>query len=89
VFLTHHCPFCILQREYHYVGYLIYATLLGRGTAAAGVWALMPFLPVPSLQGTLPGIQRMLAGTVVTLYAVFSVLVISRVLFSDFILTRY
>jgi hypothetical protein len=86
---THHCPFCILQREYHYVGYLIYATLLGGGTAAAGVWALMPFLPVPSLQGTLPGIQRMLAGTVVTLYAVFSVLVISRVLFSDFILTRY
>ena len=49
---THHCPFCILQREYHYVGYLIYVTLLGGGIAAAGVWALMPFRSVPSLQGT-------------------------------------
>ena len=24
---THHCPFCFLQREYHYVGYLLYVTL--------------------------------------------------------------
>jgi len=28
---THHCPFCILQKEYHYVGYLFY-TLLFLGT---------------------------------------------------------
>jgi len=26
---THHCPFCFLQKEYHYVGYLIYITLFG------------------------------------------------------------
>ncbi|MCD4667924.1 MAG: hypothetical protein K8R44_04970 [Sulfurimonas sp.] len=24
---THKCPFCMLQREYYYVGYIIYATL--------------------------------------------------------------
>lgn len=24
---THHCPFCILQRDYYYVGYLLYMTL--------------------------------------------------------------
>ncbi|WP_320034761.1 hypothetical protein [Halarcobacter sp.] len=24
---THHCPFCMLQKEYHYVGYLLYALL--------------------------------------------------------------
>jgi len=28
---THHCPFCILQKDYHYVGYLFY-TLLFLGT---------------------------------------------------------
>jgi hypothetical protein len=28
---THHCPFCFLQRDYYYVGYLIY-TLLFVGT---------------------------------------------------------
>jgi len=24
---THHCPYCFLQREYYYVGYLLYVTL--------------------------------------------------------------
>ncbi len=24
---THHCPFCILQKEYHYIGYFLYITL--------------------------------------------------------------
>ena len=24
---THHCPFCMLQKEYYYIGYLIYITL--------------------------------------------------------------
>lgn len=24
---THHCPFCFLQKEYHYIGYLIYSLL--------------------------------------------------------------
>ncbi|HIO90910.1 MAG TPA: hypothetical protein EYG69_03975 [Campylobacterales bacterium] len=24
---THHCPFCILQKDYYYVGYLLYTTL--------------------------------------------------------------
>lgn len=24
---THHCPFCMLQKEYHYVGYILYALL--------------------------------------------------------------
>jgi hypothetical protein len=24
---THHCPFCILQSEYFYIGYFLYATL--------------------------------------------------------------
>ena len=26
---THHCPFCFLQQEYYYVGYLIYTLLFG------------------------------------------------------------
>ena len=24
---THHCPFCFLQKDYYYIGYLIYSTL--------------------------------------------------------------
>jgi len=86
---THHCPFCILQREYHYVGYLIYAALLGGGIASAGTWSLMPFRPVPSLQESLPRIQRRLAGTALVLYVAFTALVIGRMVFSDFILAGY
>ncbi|MCR1811611.1 hypothetical protein [Sulfurospirillum sp. hDNRA2] len=34
---THHCPFCLLQKEYFYVGYLLYALLFsGTFYAAAG-----------------------------------------------------
>ncbi len=24
---THHCPFCMLQKEYYYIGYILYFTL--------------------------------------------------------------
>ena len=40
---THHCPFCILQREYGYVGYLLYASLLTGAVSGLGVGALAPF----------------------------------------------
>jgi hypothetical protein len=33
---THHCPFCILQREYGYIGYLLYITLLGGSVLGMG-----------------------------------------------------
>ncbi len=36
---THKCPFCMMQKEYHYAGYLIWATLFGGsfGTMAASI----------------------------------------------------
>jgi hypothetical protein len=84
---THHCPFCILQREYGYVGYLIYLTLMGGGIASAGVWALMPFRTLPSLRENLPCIQRRLTGAGIAFYAALAAIVIFRILYSDFILT--
>ncbi|MFP4331740.1 MAG: hypothetical protein ACLFQJ_00440 [Campylobacterales bacterium] len=33
---THTCPFCMLQGEYGYIGYLFYATLLGGGFFGLG-----------------------------------------------------
>jgi hypothetical protein len=33
---THHCPFCMLQSDYHYIGYILYTTLfLGTFSAIA------------------------------------------------------
>ena len=37
---SHHCPFCMLHREYHYVGFALYLTLLCGGVAGMGVGVL-------------------------------------------------
>ena len=39
---THHCPFCFLQREYYYVGYILYI-LLFIGTFYGAIVGLMKF----------------------------------------------
>jgi hypothetical protein len=83
---THHCPFCILQREYHYAGYLIYAAVLGGGICCSGLWALLPYRSLPSLGEALPGIQRRLAAAALAFYAALGGVVIQRMVFSDFIL---
>lgn len=37
---THHCPFCLLQGEYDYVGYLLYAGLFLGATLGLGIGAV-------------------------------------------------
>ncbi|GAM10075.1 hypothetical protein OR1_02362 [Geobacter sp. OR-1] len=68
---THHCPFCILHREYGYVGYPLYAALLGAGIAGMGAGALMPARQQASMANVVPGIQRKLVATSVALYLLF------------------
>ena len=83
---THHCPFCILQREYGYVGYVLYLTLLGGTIMGAGVGMLNPFRRMKSLYEVVPSIQRRLALSSVILFLMFTMVVTSRIVFSDFIL---
>jgi hypothetical protein len=86
---THHCPFCILQREYGYIGYVLYATLLGGAILGLGVGALMPFRKIQSLSELLPVFQRRLALTSSSLFLVFTAIVTVRILLSDLILEGY
>jgi hypothetical protein len=83
---THHCPFCILQGEYGYVGYPLYLSLLGSGIAGMGVGVLMPFRDVPSLAGTIPSFQKKLALFSLILLLIFTAIVTYRMVFTDFIL---
>jgi putative Ca2+/H+ antiporter (TMEM165/GDT1 family) len=86
---THHCPFCILQREYGYVGYPLYVALLGGGVSGMGVGLLMPFRKIGSLSETLPSLQKKLAFVSSILFTIFAVMVTLRMIFSDFILEGY
>jgi hypothetical protein len=80
---THHCPFCVLQREYGFIGYPIYLALMGGGLLGAGVGILMPFRKIESLKAVLPAIQKKLAIMSVISYASFTGLVVYEVFFSN------
>ena len=86
---THHCPFCILQKEYGYIGYLIYVTLLGGAIAGLSVGVLMPFRKIKSLSEILPLFQRRLAMASSTLFLVFTAIVTVRILLSGLVLEGY
>jgi hypothetical protein len=86
---THHCPFCILQREYGYIGYLLYITLLGGSVLGMGVGVVMPFRNIQSLSEILPSIQRRFALVSLVLYFLFTAVVTYRIVFSGFKLEGY
>ncbi len=79
---THHCPFCLLQKEYGYIGYALYATLFGGAVAGIGVGVLMPFRKVGSLVRILPAIQRRLALVALLSYMLFTATVVWKMAFS-------
>jgi hypothetical protein len=80
---THHCPFCVLQPEYHRVGYLLYAGLLGGAVTGLGVGILMPFRRIASLSSVVPALQRRLALSMVLFYALLGVTALVIVLTSN------
>jgi hypothetical protein len=80
---THHCPFCILQQEYHYLGYPLYLTLLGGALTGLGAGVLMPFRQVPSLKEILPSIQKRLSLFSLLFYAAFTLIVVYEMIFSN------
>jgi hypothetical protein len=86
---THHCPFCILQGEYGYIGYPIYLTLLGGTLTGIGVGILLPFNNIESLSEVAPSVQRKLSLASVILFLIFTLIVTYRMVFSDFILEGY
>jgi hypothetical protein len=83
---THHCPFCLLQREYGYIGYLLYGALFSGVVTGLGVGVLMPFRSTASLKTVVPVIQKNLTVLSLLSYLVFTALIIYRVLMSHLVL---
>jgi hypothetical protein len=83
---THHCPFCLLQGEYGYIGYPLYIALLGSAVSGMGAGVLMPFRNRKSLSEIIPSIQKKLALVSLILLLFFTALVTYQILSSPFIL---
>jgi hypothetical protein len=81
---THHCPFCILQKEYGYVGYPLYIFLLVGTVTGLGTGMLMPFRKLASLAETVPELHRKLALVSVLCYLLFTAIASWPILFSSF-----
>lgn len=83
---THHCPFCILQKEYGNIGYLLYASLLAGVIAGTGVGALAPFRARKSLLLIIPVAQKKLALVAMLLFALFTAVVVWKISTTPFTL---
>ena len=86
---SHHCPFCLLQAEYGYVGYPLYALLLAATVTGVGVGLLHPFRHRASLATALPSVQRKLAALSLLCYLLFTLLASWKIAFSSFSLEGY
>ena len=83
---SHHCPFCILQEEYHHVGYPLYIAVLTGAVSGVGAGFLMPFRKVASLREALPRMQRRLALAALFSLALSTLLTSCAILFTTFTL---
>jgi hypothetical protein len=81
---THHCPFCMLQRDYRYVGYAIYLALLGGAVLGIGAGVLAPAARLPSLAPVVPRVQQRLVLAASVLWALLAALVGWIILSTDF-----
>jgi hypothetical protein len=79
---THSCPFCLLQKEYHFIGYPLYLTLLGGTITGVGSGVLRPFRKIKSLSDILPAIQKKLALAAALFFLAFTIIVTVEIIFS-------
>jgi hypothetical protein len=69
---THHCPFCILQGEYHFIGYPLYGLLFGGVIAGLALGVLQYGRRAPSLASVLPPLTRRLSLAVMVCFGLFT-----------------
>ncbi len=79
---THHCPFCLLQKEYGHVGYVLYAALLTGGVAGLGTGVLMALNKQGSVSRIIPPVQRRLVLVTIISYLLFTLITSWKMIFS-------
>ena len=84
---THHCPFCIIMQDYHYIGYLLYLLLFGGVVTGMGSGLLLPFRHVASLKQVLDSFIGKLILASVVFFALFTALVSYEIATSSLVLS--
>ena len=67
----HHCPFCLLQAEHGYIGYLLYPPLFAAAVSGTGVGVLAPFRHRPGLRPVLPALMARLSRLALAGFVLF------------------
>jgi hypothetical protein len=83
---SHHCPFCILQKEYYFIGYPLYISILTAATCGLGVGLLQRYRHIESLVADLPNVQRKLTVTALLSLALLAVIATIPVISTSFTL---
>jgi hypothetical protein len=86
---THHCPFCLLQSNYHYIGYGFYLTALAGGIMGLSLGFLNRYTGTSSLRDEIPKAQRKLCLGSMISYLLFVAMAVYPMIFSDFKLEGY
>ncbi len=86
---THHCPFDILQSDYYYSGYPLYAALFTGCFFGVMTGIVEPLKKVPSLSVVIPSIQKKWALIAVYAIIIFLVITLIPMLFLPFKLEGY
>jgi hypothetical protein len=86
---THRCPFCILQREYGYIGYPLYLSLLIGTVCGTGSGILSFFVKTKSLINIIAALQKRLVIAALVSFLAFIVISSYPIIFSDFKLQGY
>ncbi|MBT1070941.1 hypothetical protein [Pelotalea chapellei] len=86
---SHHCPFCILQKEYGYIGYPLYGSLFLGAVTGLGTGVLQAYRKKESLKLIIPVMQRKLCAISVISFLFFTVIVTWRIFFNSFKLEGY
>jgi hypothetical protein len=86
---THHCPFCLIQREYHGIGYALYLFLFAGGIAGMSVGVIHRLKCGTSLEMSIDLLLSRLCLFSMSAYIAFGAIATYPILFSDFRLEGY
>lgn len=86
---THHCPFDILQRGYHFIGYPLYICLFSGVLLGLLVGIFESLKKIGSLTEIIGKVQRRWAIISMALIAIFAVICSWPIFFSSFTMAEY